>query len=248
LPAATDGGVILQQLGKIARAARQKIEIALIRPRYRWIERFSALGESCEFGMVQRRRGAEPLDLFRFSLTRPGPLTSALGEGLRDLYHPEKVDVRLTPRVQGPPVYCVYAPSYDLQFYASESGGHPDLEAFMTAERRRLAFLTRKFMEDCEDGAKIFVFTARSAAAEEAAPLRDALRRHGPATLLWVSASPEKAGAVEAAGEGLLFGFVDRLAPVEQANDVALEAWKRVCLGAVGLWEQHGRFGGRHDE
>jgi len=238
---------MLQQLGKLARAARWKTEIALIRRRYRWIERFSALGENCEFGMVQRRLGAEPLDLFRFSCTRAGSLTSAVGEGLQDLYDPEKVDVRLMPRVKGPPVYCVHAPSYGFLFYALESGGRPDLEAFMTSERRRLAFLTRKFMEDCEDGAKIFVFTARHAPAEEAAPLRDALRRHGPATLLWVSASSEKAGAVEAAGEGLLFGFVDRLAPEEQANDVALGAWKRVCHGAIGLWEQYGRLGGRHD-
>jgi hypothetical protein len=63
-----------------------------------------------------------------------------------------------------------------------------------------------------------------------------------------VSASLEKAGAVEAAGEGPLFGFLDRLAPDEQANDVSLESWKRVCLAAIGLWEQHGRFGGRHDD
>jgi hypothetical protein len=239
---------MLQQLGKLARAARRKTEIALIRRRHRWIERFSALGESCEFGMVQRRLGAEPLDLFRFSFTRAGQLTSAVGEGLRDLYDSEKLEVKLTPRIKGDPVYCVFAPSYYFAFYASEPEGHPDLEAFATAERRRLAFLTRKFMEDCEDGAKIFVFTARYAAVEEAAPLRDALRRHGPATLLWVTPSPEKAGAVEAAGEGLLFGFVDRLAPEEEANDVSLEAWKRVCSGAIDVWEQHGRFGGRHDD
>jgi hypothetical protein len=242
-----DGGVMLQQLGSFARAARWKTEIALIRPRYRWIGRFSALGENCEFGLVQRRLGAEPLDLFRFSCTRAGSLTSAVGEGLQDLYDPKKIDVRLMPEFGEPPVYGIFTPSYNCAFYASESGRQADFEEFVTAERRRLAFLTRKFMEDCEDGAKIFVFTARFAAAEEAAPLRDALRRHGPATLLWVSAKPQKAGTVEVAGEGLLFGFVDRLAPVEQAKDVSLEAWKRVCLGAIGFWEQNGRFGGRHD-
>jgi hypothetical protein len=56
---------MLQRLGKITRAARWKTEIALIRRRYRWIERFSALGENCEFGMVQRRGGAEPRGLLR---------------------------------------------------------------------------------------------------------------------------------------------------------------------------------------
>jgi hypothetical protein len=81
----------LQQFGKLAQAARRKIDMALIRRRHRWIERFSALGESCEFGMVQRRLGAEPLDLLRFSFTRAAPLTSAHGDGLRELYHPEKV-------------------------------------------------------------------------------------------------------------------------------------------------------------
>jgi hypothetical protein len=161
---------MLQQLGKLARAARRKTGMALIRRRHRWIERFSSLGESCEFGMVQRQLGAEPLDLFRFSFTRPGQLTSAVGEGLRDLYDSKKLDVKLTPRIKGDSVDCVFAPSYYFAFYASEPEGRPDLEAFATAERRRLAFVTRKFMEDCEDGAEIFVFTTRYAAAEEAGP------------------------------------------------------------------------------
>jgi len=30
------------------------------------VQRFESLGDNCEFGMVQRYAGAEPLSLFRF--------------------------------------------------------------------------------------------------------------------------------------------------------------------------------------
>src|SRR5216683_6255225 len=50
--------------------------------------RFASLGDNCEFGLVQRRCGAEPLGLFRFATIGPESLVQLLEAGLDDLLDP----------------------------------------------------------------------------------------------------------------------------------------------------------------
>jgi len=44
--------------------------------------RFESLGDNCEFGLVQRRCGAEPLGLFRFASIGTEQVARALEAGL----------------------------------------------------------------------------------------------------------------------------------------------------------------------
>jgi hypothetical protein len=58
-----------------------------------------------------------------------------------------------------------------------------------------------------------------------------AIRRYGPNTLLFVTLSDaeHRAGTVEARGPGFRVGYVDRFAPGDNAHDLMLSQWVKVC-------------------
>src|SRR5205823_11747678 len=60
------------------------------------IMRFESLGESCEFGLVQRRCEAEPLGLFRFASAPLPKLLAALGADFVGFGEPDALDVALS--------------------------------------------------------------------------------------------------------------------------------------------------------
>jgi hypothetical protein len=99
-------------------------------------------------------------------------------------------------------------------------------------ELRRVPFLVRKLLEDLEAGEKTFVFKGMGAIPEEEVfPLAMAIRRYGPNTLLFVTLSDaeHRGGTVEARGPGFRVGYVDRFAPGDNAHDLMLSQWVKVC-------------------
>ena len=209
----------------------------------RWLERFASLGENCEFGLAQRRLGVETLDLFRGAATRAKPLAAAIKDGLRQLRGPDAIEIRMPPWGRSPDHLRLWSPAYDLEFYPSEPIGETALETRKTAEGRRLSLLARKFMDDCEDGGKIFVYAAQQDDRSDALLLRDALRAHGPSTLLWVTEAPERAGAIDEVDDGLVYGFIDRWAPFDNVFDCSLACWATICRNAFDLWERRHPLG-----
>jgi hypothetical protein len=105
-------------------------------------------------------------------------------------------------------------------------------------EARRVPFLVRKLVEDLEAGDKTFVFKGMGAMPqEEVFPLAMAIRRYGPNTLLFVTLSDEEhqGGTVQALEPGFLVGYVDRFAPGDNAHDLLLGQWVKVCRDAYRL-------------
>src|ERR1041384_3955367 len=66
------------------------------RPLRELMLRFESIGENCEFGLVQRRCGAEPLGLFRFASAPLPKLLAGLGARFEGLSHPDNLDVQLS--------------------------------------------------------------------------------------------------------------------------------------------------------
>jgi hypothetical protein len=101
-------------------------------------------------------------------------------------------------------VVDLYGTRYHTQLWAPADEGKVIIK-----ERKRLALLARTFIEDLEDGEKIFVIKARSRDQVEA--LRDRMRNYGSAILLWVTpAEPgSPPGHVEWLSDGLMLGRID---------------------------------------
>jgi hypothetical protein len=193
---------------------------------------FESLGQNCEFGLVQRRCGAEPLGLLRFSSTPLPSLMAALEGNFDGLGRPENLDVQVAPNGRE---YMVLDRCYGLLYHPWVLVGEATAEEVHRREVMRLPYLTRKLVEDLTEAQKIFVYHGFSAlSADEAAGLAAALRRYGPNTLLWVGLEEpgHPAGTVATVAEGLLKGFIDRFAPGENAHYLSLWAWIETCRNA----------------
>jgi hypothetical protein len=87
-------------------------------------------------------------------------------------------------------------------------------------------------MDDVAAGEKIFVIKRTPPLRpEEILPLYAVLNETGRNWLLWMVPSDpaHPPGTVEVLLPGLLRGYIDRFAPLENAHDLSLDAWTAVC-------------------
>lgn len=199
-----------------------------------FILHFESLGDNCEFGVVQRRCGAEPfLSLLRFGGIKPHPLLRALDNGMRDFGQLENMEIYLDDKEK--PEFVVREKRYDCIFHTFRYQGEIDEEKLRTSESERLVYCARKFAGDLERANKIFVIKRNVPLEEdEILPLYVALSSFGPNTLLWVvpADAARKPGTVEVVAPGLLKGFIGRFAPHENAYDSMLDDWLELCANA----------------
>ncbi len=195
---------------------------------------FESLGDNCEFGLVQRRAGAEPLGLLRFSSAPIRPLLDALHnrfEGLSDPAH-----VRLWA-AKGE--YLITLEKYDFVYHTDVKVGEMDPEALHRQQARILPFLVTKMIADLENPEKILVFRQNELlAANDLLDLRAAIAAYGPATLLWVQQTRpgHPPGRVEQIADHLMVGYVRRLADRETVPDLDLSSWLLTLRRAYAMW------------
>jgi hypothetical protein len=199
------------------------------------IMRFESLGDNCEFGLVQRRLGAEPLGLLRFSFIELPLLWLALRGGFAGLGDPDTIDVSVMGDDRE---YIVKESVYGMTYHTFQYEHQLSLAAARQQQITRLNFLKRKLMEDVAAAEKIFVIKRfPPLRPEEVLPIYTALNQARPGWLLWMMPSDAEhlPGTVEMLLPGLLRGYVDRFAPSEDAHDLSIEAWISVCEAASRL-------------
>lgn len=195
--------------------------------------KFESVGENCEFGLVQRRCGSEPLGLLRFSSTFLRPLIRGLDDGFAGLGETQDVEPYLSG--DAPREYMIHEKKYGLVYHSFIYEGQRSIWLMREQEAGRLKFLRRKFIEELELAEKIFVYKRNAPVPEEEVlPLLLALRRHGANTLLWVvpAERDRPPGTVEVVTPGLLKGYIDRFAPEDNAHDFSFDGWIKVCANA----------------
>jgi capsular polysaccharide biosynthesis protein len=198
---------------------------------------FESLGDNCEFGLVQRHGGAEPLGLLRFAgiflpiEVRLERLVAALNRRFEGL----GADETMTVYLEGEPgvrEFLVRESSYNLMYHTFVLEGEADVQSVRQRESTRLNFLRRKLLEDLETGAKIWVWkSAATIEFDQILPLLESLRAMGPNTLLWVveADATHPPGAIERLEPDLIKGYVERFAPYDKATDIRPASWFEVC-------------------
>jgi hypothetical protein len=213
-------------------------------PPDRLLMRFESLGENCEFGLVQRRCGAEPLGLLRFASAPLPKLLAALERRFEGLGEPDEIAVEVSPNRSE---YLVIDRRYGLLYHPWILVGEAEPEQIRLREATRLPFLRRKMLDDLEEGHKIFVYHAMQRSHEaDAERLFAAVRSYGPGALLWVELADDmhRAGTVEEAKSGLFKGYIDRFAPSKNAHDLSLECWVALCRSVYRIAASEELYGG----
>jgi hypothetical protein len=194
---------------------------------------FESLGDHCEFGLVQRHFGAEPLGLLRWSGISPHNLALAITARFEGVGEPHNTYVKL-----GAPGGEYFAGDKRWFFMHTflRSSEYSEEQAFRKA-CQRLHYLRAKLLEDLEAGNKIFVYKKHHGELTEAelAELLGAFQSAFPrATLLVVRVGnslhpPEH---VEAISPHLLLGYVDKFSDQLAAEYISHDSWERMCRRA----------------
>lgn len=202
-------------------------------PAAQFVLQFESLGDNCEFGLVQRRCGAEPLSLLRFANLWLADLVRAIETEFQGLGETENLEFWTDDSARNE--YVVRDRKFSLIFHTFLYHGEVDETNLLLQQAARLKLLRRKLLEDLANGEKIFIVKRNDVLREEEVlPLYAALNRYGHNTLLWVVPADEQhtPGSVERVLPGLLKGYIDRFAPYENAHDLSLDCWLKLCVNA----------------
>ena len=195
---------------------------------------FESLGNSCEFGLVQRRVGAEPLGLLRFAGGRLPNIVRALNARFDGMAEPENVQIG-----QYRDEYMIRLSKYGFVYHTHLLTNEAEPQAVREQQLRVLPFRVNKLLDDLRTAGKVMVFRQdEPLLANDLLDLRAALGSIGPATLLWVQAARDghPAGSAEFISRRLMTGYVRRLATPGNAPDLDLASWLLMLRRAYALW------------
>ena len=202
--------------------------------------RFQSLGDNCEFGLVQRHCGADPLQLLRFAGINLRNLLLGLNSEFDGLDDAGRLSLRLSGE-PGEQEFILLHDSYGLNSHTFQHEHTSEAATVLARSRQKLALQRRMFLEDLEDAEKIFVLKRNdSLALAEVLPVWSCLRSYGDNTLLYVVAADAEhlPGTVERRAPGLLCGYIDRFAPYDDAHNLFDECWISICRNAHALWTE----------
>lgn len=204
---------------------------------------FESLGIDCQFGMVQRRFGAEPLGLLRFNAVTFGGLMAALANRFQDMGAAQTTELITLPNAE----YFIRDRRWGLGMHTFNFVGQIDAKDLYDKFCQRVVFLKRKLLQDLAEARKIFVFYAPGLEASDLRMLHGAMKELGPITLLHVTTldsaptvpNTALAGSVRQIEPGLYVGYLSRGGRDSLGNwDIAFDDWVHICRGARAAVDQ----------
>ncbi len=195
---------------------------------------FESFGDNCEFGLVQRHAGIEPLGLFRFSFMSMPALRDALNGRFKQFSNIDEIEV-----LDKNQEYDINVKCFKMVYHTERRKSEIDRETLKRDEHKKLKFLARHLVNRLNTGEKIFVRKGDgSKTLADAETLLNDMNAYGPATLFWVteadSANPP--GSVHVVAPRLIQGYIDHFAPYDDAHSINFTNWLDICQSAYRLW------------
>jgi tetratricopeptide (TPR) repeat protein len=193
---------------------------------------FENVGRNCEFGLVQRAFGAEPIGLLRWGATWIDPLLNVLMYRLEGVGEPKQTRVELSEDGRE---YLTWDLRYRFNGHVPITGTLPERAIMERKQCQRLGFLARMMRETLDSQSRIFVYQAPELALQEMTSIYHALAAYGPNFLLCVREADAEhpPGHVEA-GERLVVGYIDRQGVMpDKTWNISHDLWLRFCRAAI---------------
>lgn len=191
---------------------------------------FESLGNNCEFGIVQRHFGAEPLSLLRWTSTEADMLATALSRQLDGVGLPEHTRILLDSD------YRTRDTRYSMVMHTFILPSQATPEELLPKLCKRLQYLRRKLLDDLRAGEKIFLYKAVTPLTDAAImPLWRAVSAYGPNTLVVarIAEPGHPPGSVRVVEPGLLVGYFDR----SSTTDPSFDVWLDICRRSHAIWQ-----------
>lgn len=192
-------------------------------------EAFESVGCNCELGFVQRRAGAEPLSLFRWTFVSPEKLIEMLACDLEGYERPDVYSIAEDTHRE----FILSESLFGTRSHTGVYTGEIPQDEFLNRLIRRQGFLKRKFLADAAQGRKIFTYKSNNALTDTQMDGVEAeLRRHGVRHVLFVmpTGEPSKAGTVTIASPGRAIAYLSSTMP-----NIQYEEWNKI---AIATYEQ----------
>ena len=193
-------------------------------------KRFESLGDTCEFGMVQRMFNADQVSLLRWAATTPENLVIALNDRFAGVGEPEYTII-----TDNGDEYTTEDRRYLMHSHTFTSPKSEPIELFAPEQCRRLQWLRNKLLDNLGAAAKIFVYKFEDGLTNsDIFALYDSLCRYSPNIVLLCVKLQEvdhPSGTVESFGRGLFVGYLDKFSTV----DISVGAWIGLCQAVTRL-------------
>ena len=193
--------------------------------------RFESIGDTCEFGIVQRRFGAEPISLLRWASTPPEHLVAALDTRFAGVGERDHTKIAV---IHGE--YTTHDKRYHMFSHTFTPESAEPLEQFTRQHLRRTQYLRRKLLDDLAEGDKIFVYKClQGLSDEQARSIHQAILRYGGRQALLCVRLEDAAhprGTLDVLDDGLFMGTIDRFSTV----DINVDIWVELCRKADASW------------
>lgn len=215
--------------------------------------RFESLGANCEFGFLLQDRGNGETSLFKWAeVIGLEGLTRLLRNDFAGMFAYENVVPFNAQMVLDRDHWIAWHskiqaeaadPTQPLSRMNSRfSTPEPERRELWEDQNGKLQHFAGKLRAGLRSGVPIFVYKPRiqdTVSEADIAGLHDAMRTHGPNTLLAVTIAemPDQVGTVRMVRPGLLRGYVDRFAPGDAANAYSADAWDAVCGRALQMMD-----------
>ncbi len=192
--------------------------------------RFESLGDTCEFGILQRQFEVEPLSLLRWATVHPKPLLAALRERFAGIGEPHQTELAVAAGD-----YALRDTRYRFWFATFVRETQEPRSTFFPQQCQRMQFLRRALIQTIESGESILVYKYDPATDDGMLwAMRAAVRTYNPRTMLLgvrLEDSGHPSGSIDVLGDGLVAGYVDRFSN----TDVSVDAWLSICRQTAAL-------------
>jgi hypothetical protein len=197
---------------------------------------FESIGHNCEFGLMQRQFGAEPLSLLRFSFTLVPTIKTLLFSKFDGIGDPAKMSV-----TDGGHEYVLHhAYSSWVMHTRIKPSPEIDLDKFLKDQARRCAFLRGKLVKDLENQAKIFVYWRADLTDADIDAIASLVEGYGPNMLMCVRLCDDEhpAGSIEWRGERLAVCALDRPGNAFRGArwNISVDYWIHFCRTVQARW------------
>ena len=201
-------------------------------------ESLGATSAGCEFGLVQRRFGAEPFGMFRWALIGIEKLTRALLNNFEDVGSEATTELAIRRESATHQEYYVVDKKVGYLTHTFVKAEDSPEDRMLKQSVRRVRFLRGKLIEDLHAAEKVFIYKFAMKFDEDALRrMFAAVRTYGPCTLLCVTFADQNhpKGELQMLEPGLFVGrtgmFMDAVVPDEQGVDT--ETWFAHCRDVV---------------